>query len=87
MSELKENEEIKYIICDPSCSGSGMNLHLNSQSDSGCTLNIKTPEDQLSRVQNLSKFQYKILSHALDYCDSVKYVSYSTCSIYREEDE
>jgi len=35
----------------------------------------------------LSKFQYKILCHALQYDTSVKYVSYSTCSIYPEEDE
>jgi 16S rRNA C967 or C1407 C5-methylase (RsmB/RsmF family) len=41
----------------------------------------------MSRVENLSKFQYKILCHALDYDANVKYVSYSTCSIYKEEDE
>ena len=26
---LEKNDEIKFIVCDPSCSGSGMNLHNN----------------------------------------------------------
>ena len=38
-------------------------------------------------MKNLSKFQFKILSHALDYDPDVRYVTYSTCSIYAEEDE
>ena len=73
------------IICDPSCSGSGMRLH--GQEKQECTLKHKTPEDQMQRVLNLSKFQFKILAHALNYSPTVKYVSYSTCSIYKEEDE
>ena len=43
MLEMKENTEIKIIICDPSCSGSGMRLH--GQEKSECTLKHKTPED------------------------------------------
>lgn len=38
------------------------------------------------RAKNLSKFQFKILSKALQ-SDSAKFVVYSTCSIYREENE
>jgi len=38
-------------------------------------------------VKNLSRFQFKILAHALNYSETVKYVSYSTCSVYQEEDE
>lgn len=41
----------------------------------------------MERVKKLSQFQYKILSKALSYSDDVRYISYSTCSIYQEEDE
>lgn len=84
----KTDEVVKFIVCDPSCSGSGMRLHTaTSEEEDVCTIGIKTPESQLERVKQLSKFQYKILCHALQYDTSVKYVSYSTCSIYPEEDE
>ena len=43
MLETKENTEIKIIVCDPSCSGSGMRLH--GQEKPECTLKHKTPED------------------------------------------
>ena len=49
---------------------------------------MKTPAEEKERVKNLSKFQYRLLSSALQTPHaSVRYVSYSTCSIYREEDE
>ena len=41
----------------------------------------------LDRAAQLSKFQYKILLHALTKFASVKWVVYSTCSIYSEENE
>jgi 25S rRNA (cytosine2278-C5)-methyltransferase len=43
-------------------------------------------EIRLKRVMNLQKFQIDALSHALNF-PSVLRVSYSTCSIYREENE
>ena len=53
-----------------------------------CTLERQTPEDQIDRAVQLSKFQYKILSKALsDFANSARYVVYSTCSIYAEENE
>lgn len=86
--EEKTDEMLKFIVVDPSCSGSGMKLHTTtSEEEDICTIGIKTPESQLTRVQNLSKFQFKILSASLEYDRNVKYVSYSTCSIYPEEDE
>lgn len=88
-TKIPHQEQVNFIICDPSCSGSGMKLHGNETTD--CTKNMATPQDQIERVKNLSKFQYKILSHALEYANNEKtrlrYVCYSTCSIYKEEDE
>ena len=85
--ETKEGQQIKLIVCDPSCSGSGMNLHIDQDKKKTCTLEQSVPDDELERVKNLSKFQYKLLNHALQYDPNVKYVSYSTCSIWKQEDE
>ena len=40
----------------------------------------------MERVKSLSRFQFKILTYALSY-SIAKYVVYSTCSIYEEENE
>lgn len=50
-------QDIDLLLCDPSCSGSGMKLHsgLNGQKEY-CTLEIDTPADQVERAQNLGKF-------------------------------
>ena len=66
-----------------------MKLHSgpNAQNDRGCTLEIETPEDQAERAQNLGRFQFKILSKALSDFPSARFVVYSTCSIYKEENE
>ena len=66
-------------------------MKLHGQESVDCTINLVTPADQLDRVKKLSMFQYKLLSHALEYANNEKtrlrYVCYSTCSIYKEEDE
>ncbi|TNV79132.1 hypothetical protein FGO68_gene6818 [Halteria grandinella] len=86
-------QDLDIILCDPSCSGSGMKLHSghSTQSIAPCTLDIETPEDQLERAKNLGKFQFKILSKALNEFvngdEGARFVVYSTCSIYREENE
>mmetsp|Transcript_14701 Transcript_14701/g.25022 ORF Transcript_14701/g.25022 Transcript_14701/m.25022 type:complete len:147 (+) Transcript_14701:625-1065(+) len=45
MDETKER--LIFVVCDPSCSGSGMNLHLHEDSASKikCTKDIVTPKD------------------------------------------
>lgn len=49
-STPEDFEPVKYILCDPSCSGSG--IHLNYTADQG-------------RISNLKTFQTKIVQHAL----------------------
>jgi putative methyltransferase len=48
---------------------------------------METPQEVKERAANLSKFQYKILSKALTDYHSARFVVYSTCSIYVEENE
>ncbi|KAF7455906.1 putative williams-beuren syndrome critical region protein [Cryptosporidium felis] len=66
----------RIIILDPSCSGSGLPQHGN----------INRGEIE-NRLKNLSEFQTKVLLHSLTMFDSVKTVCYSTCSVFREENE
>lgn len=70
-----ELQNVEYIILDPSCSGSGMN-RIGDQSGK------KDPH----RILSLSRLQTMLLKHALTF-PKVKKVVYSTCSIYREENE
>ena len=65
------HEDVKLIILDPSCSGSGM------ESD--------RPKDA-QRLQKLSFLQKRLLLHALSF-PKVLRVAYSTCSIWEEENE
>ncbi|EGG04582.1 uncharacterized protein MELLADRAFT_88623 [Melampsora larici-populina 98AG31] len=71
--------DVTHILLDPSCcmSGSGISNRLDhldgSKRDEG-------------RINSLARFQTTILSHALRF-KSVVQVAYSTCSIWREEDE
>ncbi|KAL2094639.1 hypothetical protein ACEWY4_009358 [Coilia grayii] len=76
-------KDVKYILLDPSCSGSGMVCLRDGSSEQ--------PEDQAqtqeaSRLQALSAFQQRCLSHALTF-PQVQRVVYSTCSIHTEENE
>lgn len=68
---------VTHILLDPSCSGSGISNRLDHL--------VGTQRDE-SRINSLARFQTTILSHALRF-KSVVQVAYSTCSIWREEDE
>lgn len=78
-----EYKDVKYILLDPSCSGSGMVCLRDGTSE--------LPEEQVqtqeaSRLQALSVFQERCLTHALQF-PQVQRVVYSTCSIHTEENE
>ncbi|XP_055064031.2 28S rRNA (cytosine-C(5))-methyltransferase [Misgurnus anguillicaudatus] len=74
--QSSEYKEVKYILLDPSCSGSGM-VCLRDEA-------FESQED--SRLQALAAFQLRCLNHALQF-PQVQRVVYSTCSIHSEENE
>ncbi|POW13019.1 hypothetical protein PSTT_03976 [Puccinia striiformis] len=74
-------KNVSHIMVDPSCSGSGISNRLDNLSQHG-------PKDKRDeeRIKSLSRFQTTIVSHALRF-PSVNQVVYSTCSIWKEENE
>ncbi|XP_063002591.1 28S rRNA (cytosine-C(5))-methyltransferase [Elgaria multicarinata webbii] len=68
--------KVRYILLDPSCSGSGMVGRLPAEEEAAA------PE----RLQALAGFQRKMLAHALSF-PAVQRVVYSTCSVHQEENE
>ncbi|KAL8198695.1 UNVERIFIED_CONTAM: putative 28S rRNA (cytosine-C(5))-methyltransferase [Gekko kuhli] len=67
--------QVRYILLDPSCSGSGMASQLPVE-------NASLPE----RLRALAGFQKKMLAHALSF-PALQRLVYSTCSVYQEENE
>ncbi|KAL6888902.1 hypothetical protein ACP4OV_009928 [Aristida adscensionis] len=78
--------EVRAILLDPSCSGSGISMerldYLLPSHSGGDQGDASTS----SRIMKLSAFQKKALSHALSF-PSVERVVYSTCSIHQAENE
>eukprot|EP00049_Salpingoeca_infusionum_P025458 m.19481 g.19481 ORF g.19481 m.19481 type:complete len:568 (-) comp8040_c0_seq2:104-1807(-) len=72
--------QVEYIVCDPSCSGSGIVSRLNSLVDGG------KRQDSAHRLASLASFQTRIVTHAMAF-PNLKAVTYSTCSIHQEENE
>ncbi|KAL7417212.1 S-adenosyl-L-methionine-dependent methyltransferase [Mrakia frigida] len=79
----REWEGVKYILLDPSCSGSGIVNRLDFLMDDPEEENEEIKKD---RLQNLGAFQLSMIKHAMKFTSAVKIV-YSTCSIHAEEDE
>ena len=71
---------VQYILCDPSCSGSGMPMSLER------SLSSTSETESNDRLQQLSRFQIKILKHAAKF-PALRRLVYSTCSIHPEENE
>ncbi|CAK1552573.1 unnamed protein product [Leptosia nina] len=69
-----EYDDVEYIILDPSCSGSGMQLCIH-----------KYVEDV--RLARLTSLQEKFLKHAMNAFPKAKRIVYSTCSLFPEENE
>lgn len=69
-------DEIEFILLDPSCSGSGI-PHRNDSEE-------KIDEERLSRLSNL---QHRMIVHSLTEFPKLKRLTYSTCSIHRQENE
>jgi putative methyltransferase len=77
--DWKDYPHVKYILLDPSCSGSGIAKSINRSGDSNGV-------DSQSRVERLSEFQKSALVHAMS-CPTAEVVVYSTCSLNIEENE
>ncbi|XP_023949527.2 28S rRNA (cytosine-C(5))-methyltransferase [Bicyclus anynana] len=67
-------DEVEYILLDPSCSGSGMELSVHNYIDE-------------TRLAKLTSLQEKFLKHAMNAFPNAKRIVYSTCSIFPEENE
>ena len=68
---------VKGILLDPSCSGSGLFTSLDRLADE---------EDGEERIEKLSNFQEIALKHAMTF-RSVERIVYSTCSLHEQENE
>jgi len=88
---------VKYILSDPSCSGSGTSnnnlVDVTSEEnsfDSGvCCLDVAGSSFEKKKIERLTKlanFQLRILEHCMKF-PSVEFISYSTCSIFMTENE
>ena len=96
-----EYSNVKLLLLDPSCSGSGMRNHLFSDEkldfeetgrkkltfEEECERRFQELESKdMERVENLQGFQYRMLCHAMKF-PKVMRICYSTCSLYRSENE
>jgi putative methyltransferase len=78
---------VRGILLDPSCSGSGIVNSPDRWLEDAETDNSKeTKEDNAKRIQSLSNFQLVALKHAMSF-PSVDRIVYSTCSVHDEENE
>ncbi|XP_013926435.1 PREDICTED: probable 28S rRNA (cytosine-C(5))-methyltransferase [Thamnophis sirtalis] len=68
--------KVRYILLDPSCSGSGMVNRLAEEESTSLP----------NRLQALAGFQRKMLAHALQF-PALQRLVYSTCSVHKEENE
>ncbi|XP_039202140.1 28S rRNA (cytosine-C(5))-methyltransferase [Crotalus tigris] len=68
--------KVRYILLDPSCSGSGMVNRLAEEESTSLPM----------RLQALAGFQQKMLAHALQF-PALQRLVYSTCSVHKEENE
>ncbi|VVC95370.1 unnamed protein product, partial [Leptidea sinapis] len=69
-----ECDDVEYIVLDPSCSGSGMQLSVHSYVDD-------------VRLARLTSLQEKFLKHAMNSFPNAKKIVYSTCSLFPQENE
>jgi putative methyltransferase len=75
---------VRAILLDPSCSGSGVARALDRMIED--TDNRKDEEDEQKRIQSLAAFQLSAVLHAMNN-DNIQLITYSTCSIHKEENE
>ena len=80
--EPNDYPNIRGILLDPSCSGSGMLQTIQMDNNN----NNSNNKNDAQRIQTLSNFQVTALRHAMSF-PNVTTLVYSTCSIHDEENE
>ncbi|KAF9099401.1 hypothetical protein BGX23_002419 [Mortierella sp. AD031] len=98
-----DNSKVTHILLDPSCSGSGIINRLDHLVDTyaeeqeqatilettttgGAAERAAAEEKKKERLKSLGEFQVECVSKAMTF-PNVRKISYSTCSIYAEENE
>lgn len=92
--KIEPSTIVRCILLDPSCSGSGIVNRLDylmSQDDEQDNLEQVVPGDgqpdpNSLRLSNLAALQLRMIRHAMSF-PSLERFTYSTCSIYEEENE
>lgn len=92
--EDEECAKIRYMLLDPSCSGSGIVNrldYLTSQDDEQDNLEQVIPGDQHTkafdaRLASLASLQQRMIQHAMKFPNLERF-TYSTCSVHAEENE
>ncbi|KAG0048140.1 hypothetical protein BGZ83_006856 [Gryganskiella cystojenkinii] len=99
----EDNSKVSHILLDPSCSGSGIVNRLDHLVDAyadeqeqatilettttgGAAERAAAEEKKKERLKSLGEFQVECVSKAMSF-PNVQKISYSTCSIYAEENE
>lgn len=78
-----EFSQVRALLLDPSCSGSGTTA---SRGDALLSGLASTSPSTAQRVAQLARFQRAALRHALSF-PGLQRLVYSTCSIHQEENE
>ncbi|KAJ1627011.1 S-adenosyl-L-methionine-dependent methyltransferase [Pavlovales sp. CCMP2436] len=81
----REHADVCALLCDPSCSGSGIVTRVDVGPDSGAAAEGEAAQ-AVRRIQALAEVQGRILCHALSF-PAATVVVYSTCSVHCEENE
>lgn len=81
-----ELKNVKSILLDPSCSGSGIKTSPDRNENVHSSENKEQEKDQNQRIQSLAKFQLTCLRHSMSF-PQVERIVYSTCSIHDLENE
>ncbi|KAK9371081.1 S-adenosyl-L-methionine-dependent methyltransferase [Lipomyces kononenkoae] len=96
-----ERMDVTKVLCDPSCSGSGIFRKEGFAAGAGASATVGNDETEeqenggedtsgdalAKRLLNLSIFQTRIMKHALTRFPNATRVVYSTCSVHAEENE
>ncbi|KOS16440.1 s-adenosyl-l-methionine-dependent methyltransferase [Malassezia pachydermatis] len=94
MEPLGDGALVRFMLLDPSCSGSGIVNrldYLTSQDDEQDNIEQVLPDDNRpapldARLASLAALQQRMIRHAMTF-PSLERFTYSTCSVHEEENE